>query len=194
MAEDSFDTTSIGWQIQQAQQRIGEWFELQFARLPLPQIPEATVPTGLLRVLFWLIVGLLLTWLIVQLYQIIRPYWLRLRSPRVSGSSLQRDRTPHRTAADWWQRAQELQRRGDYREACQAFYMATLQHLSERNLIPDQSSRTDGEYFQLVQPLPQPHLYQLLIRTHEQICFGGATISAETCDCCRQAYQEISAP
>jgi hypothetical protein len=69
--------------------------------------------------------------------------------------------------------------------------MATLQRLHDSAIAPHQPSRTDGEYLQLVQQLPQSQSYQALIATHEQLCFN-AEIVPENFSQCQQAYQEIA--
>jgi hypothetical protein len=98
------------------------------------------------------------------------------------------------TLSGWMQQVQEFQRQGNYREACRSLYMATLQRLNDAKIVPHQSSRTDREYWGLVKLLPQSEAYQTLLRTHELLCFGEATISAETFNRCQQAYREIEQP
>ena len=193
MAADSFDKNGLGWQLQQLGQRVGEWIEAQFSRNSpnLPQPPNWLFPIGVLEVMFWAIVlsaTLLLGW---QLVRLLAPYWMRsqtqgARQPRKAAS-----KEEERSVAGWIRQMQEFQRQGNYREACRALYMAMLQRLNDTKLVPHQSSRTDGEYWQVVQPLPQSQAYQTLIRTHEQLCFGDGVVSADVFNRCQRAYQEI---
>ena len=54
-----------------------------------------------------------------------------------------------------------------------------------------QPSRTDGEYLQLIQQLPQPAPYETVIAIHQQLYFGNAEASQSTFEQCQQAYQQI---
>ncbi|PSB17852.1 DUF4129 domain-containing protein [Phormidesmis priestleyi ULC007] len=194
MAADSFDKNSLGWQLQQLAQRVGEWIEARFPQNSpnLPQIPNWSFPTWLLEAMFWAIVLSATLWLSWQLVRLLAPYW--------AGSSAQdakwqlhksASKEEERSVAGWIRQMQEFQRQGNYREACRALYMAMLQRLNDTKLVPHQFSRTDGEYLQVVQPLPQSQAYQTLIRTHEQLCFGDGVISADVFNRCQRAYQEI---
>ena len=69
--------------------------------------------------------------------------------------------------------------------------MAALQRLSEQSLISQQLSRTDGEYLNLLQNLPLPQPYQVLIQTHERLQFDRFSASAELYAECWRAYQMI---
>jgi hypothetical protein len=93
-----------------------------------------------------------------------------------------------------------MQRQGNYREACRSLYMALLQKLDEAQVIPQQASRTDGEYLQQIETLyvrsrlSDVAPYRTLILTHEQLCFGNTEISDAEFRDCQQAYQEIHSP
>ncbi|MBD2019805.1 DUF4129 domain-containing protein [Leptolyngbya sp. FACHB-36] len=187
MSTDSFQRTNLDWQFQQLSQRIGEWIELRLGK-SLGSAPFPTVSPHFVEIAFWLIVSLLVGWLGWQLFWLLRPY-LERRSPLQRQSSL--TRTEQQTAANWLQQAQTFQRQGNYREACRALYLAMLQRLNDAKRIAHQSSRTDGEYLQLVQQLAHPQPYQTLIATHEQLCFSDAPISAEAFDRCQSAYQQL---
>ena len=194
MAADSFDKNSLGWQLQQLGQRVSEWLEARFPKSSpnLPQVPEWSFPTGILEGLFWAIVlsaVLLLSWQLVRLLT----FYLARSQAHSAQLKLQKTtaKAEERTVAGWIRQMQEFQRQGNYREACRALYLAMLQRLNDTRLVAHQSSRTDGEYWQVVQPLPQSQAYQTLIRAHEQLCFGDATVSADLFDRCQQAYQEI---
>jgi hypothetical protein len=190
-AAGEFQTTSWGWQIQQAQQRVEEFVErLLFSNDPTRDPADWSLPDWLLDGLFWLLVIALVSWAGWQLYRLLNPYLYpavrRGRSPLPTTAP-----PPQLTIADWLGRSRTAQRQGNYREACRCLYMAMLQHLSDKDLVPQQASRTDGEYLRLVQTLNKPQPYQTLIRTHEQLCFSDAAISSDTFEHCWQAYQEI---
>jgi hypothetical protein len=188
-----FQQNSLGWQMQQAQQRVGEWIELVlFGNDPDGDPPfDWSLPDWLLEGLFWLFVIGLISWMGWQLYKLLNPYLdnsLRLgRSPTLVPTS----QPPKLTIAEWLGRSRTAQQQGDYREACRCLYLAMLQQLNDKDLISQQASRTDGEYLRLVQTLSDPHPYQMLIRTHEHLCFSDTAVSAETFDLCWQAFQEI---
>ncbi|HSF76258.1 MAG TPA: DUF4129 domain-containing protein [Microcoleus sp.] len=93
--------------------------------------------------------------------------------------------------AEWLLRAQKLQQQGKYRQACRCLYMTVLQRLNDAGTVVDQPSRTDGEYLELIQQLPQPVPYETVIRIHEQLYFGNAEADALTFEQCQQAYQQI---
>jgi hypothetical protein len=94
----------------------------------------------------------------------------------------------------WLRQVQAFQRQGNYAQACRALYMAMLQRLDDTKQVPQQASRTDGEYLQAIQTLNQPTPYQVLITTHERVCFDdNSTISSATFERCQQAYREIEA-
>ena len=170
-----------------------EWVELQFSQLG--SVPEWNGPgwsinapwiVELIKVLFWLMLGIFLIWLGWRMWQILKPY---LPKP---GANVLKTRIPESesSVAIWVQRSQEYFRQSNYREACRCLYMAMLQRLSDSGIAPHEPSRTDGEYSQLIQHLPQSQSYQTLITTHEQL-FGSAEILPETFARCRQAYRDL---
>ncbi len=198
MPTGSFAKTNVGWQIHQLSQRLGEWVELKLKTLAPKNIPlfdwlpNWSIAPWVPQAIFWSVLGLLLIWLGLQAVQLLSPgaTWRR----RSSTSSDPSPTAKELAVAAWLRKAQEFQRQGNYGEACRALYMAMLQRLHETKSVAHQSSRTDGEYLQLVQDLPQPAPYETLIATHEQLCFGNTLISAETFQQCQRAYGEIDAP
>jgi hypothetical protein len=191
----TFEKTNLNWQLQQLQQRIGEWLERLLANQPnLPAGENWQIPAEWLRGLLALIIGGIVGFLGWQLYQRLRPYWGEIGQWGRRSIDQKPNPTETCTSAEWVKRSQAAHRQGNYREACRALYMAMLQRLNEQNLIGQEASRTDGEYFTLAQALDRPQLYQLIIRTHERLCFSEAPISAEVFDRCWQAYQAIDQP
>jgi len=202
MPTGSFEKTSFGWQLSQLQQRVGEWWELQTSRFA-PNLPDVSVPSWLdsrvvwiiAKAAFWVILALLLSWAALQIMRLLSPYFYTLtnqlsqpadRATKTSDSEL--------SVAGWLQRSQKFQQQGNYREACLCLYMAMLQRLNDTGLVPHQSSRTDGEYLQLIQQLPKPTPYQTLLVNHQELCFSNTEASRSVFDQCQEAYREIDAP
>jgi len=195
MAVEQFQTSDLNWQIQQFFRQAGEWIELRFPQIQPPNIPDAPdwrFPSWWLEAGFWVIVSLAALWLGFQIYLGVRSYLARNQSEIakfLDRGSAQAEK--ERTIAGWVRSAQEFQQQGNYREAARALYMAMLQRLNETKLIPTDKSRTDREYSRLVQLLPQAESYQMLLETHELLCFSNALISAEMFDRVQRAYGNI---
>ena len=199
MSTDAFEQTNWVWKFSLLQQQVGEWLEYQFSRFQktLPALPPgwSISPwlSDLLRILFWLGLGLFVVWIGWRLWQEFNPYiygWLNAIN-NSSGSRAKAD-SRETSIALLLNQAQEFHRQHNYTEACRCLYLAMLQQLHEQAITPQQSSRTDGEYLQLLKSsvtLIQP--YQTLITTHEQLCFSDNEILAENYQQCWQAYQQI---
>lgn len=187
----SFEKTSLEWQLQLMQQRLSEWLERLFAPIDSQSLPNWSLPDWWLRLLFWTMVGSFMTWVSWQLYQLARPYVAALAIAQQGQSDRQSPVDRSLTAAAWLQRSRTFAQQGNYREACRALYMAALQRLNDTEPIPHEPSRTDGEYLRLTQTLSRPAPYQVLLRTHEQLCFNNANVSVDEFDRCQQAYQDI---
>lgn len=193
---NEFEKASFAWQIQQWQQQFREWIELKISQNQI-NFPKVRLASGLLdllwplfKVLSWLILAVVIIWLGWQLWLIFRPY---IYSLDFELDKLRDKSTRHSelTVVDWWRRSQKFYHQGNYAGAARCLYMAMLQKLHDTHLIPHQSSRTDGEYRQLTESLPQHSAYRVLLNTHENLCFGNADISLETFEDCQQAYREI---
>jgi hypothetical protein len=192
LASGTFKQNSLDWQIQQVTQRFSEWFERLLARVNSGGSGNAASqpPEWLLKAVFWFIVLGVLGWASWQLYKLLYPYWVTYR--QLAQPRNQVDLPPAwQTVPEWLRQARTARQQGNYREACRALYLATLQLLSDRGVIPQEISRTDGEYLTLVQRLNLPPPYRVLIHTHERLCFDRVAISSEVYDRCWQAYQEI---
>ncbi|PMB05048.1 hypothetical protein CI592_12540, partial [Fischerella thermalis CCMEE 5328] len=181
-----FEKTSLGWQSSQFQQQIGEWLEYQWSRLH-PTLPE--LPSGwsidswfisLLKFLLWLGFGAFAVWLVWWLWREFSPYlYSRIAGIKDSDSASQTANVEF-SVAKLLMRSQEFYRQGNYRDACRYLYLAMLQHLHEKGILPHKKSRTDGEYLQLLRlSCPQIQPYETLITTHEQLCFSDAEIGSE---------------
>ena len=195
MTNSEFEKNNIGWQLSQFLQQVGEWLELQTTRLNknIPQLPEG-IPSWLvegLKAIAWIAAIALLLWLAWYVWRRLEPYLMELRTRHTVGR-ITTSKTSEMPLEAWLKRSQTYFHQGNYREACRCLYMATLQLLHERAIARHQPSRTDREYLQLVQQLPQSQSYRTLITTHEQLCFSNREILAETFERCQQAYRDIA--
>ncbi len=153
-------------------------------------MPNLVPPEWVFKALFWVIATVMGLWVLWQLYQLARPYLGLERIQRGKPANLNQQVNEKRTPAQWLQRSRTFAQQGNYREACRALYQAMLQKLDQQQLIPDQASRTDGEYLRIVQTFANPRPYQVLFRTHERICFSDVEVSEQTFADCDRAYQE----
>ncbi len=194
MLATTYQDTSLGWQLRQFRDQAGEWFEFEINQwLPdwSPPAVDVDTPNWLGRAILVLAVGVLLVWIGWQL-AVLNPYiraWLIQESGRLTQSP--NSQSNQRSAEDWVARSRQAQQAGDYREACRALYMAMLTRLDDRRQIQLSDSRTDGEYQLLLLLIDNPLPYQLLFSLHERLLFSHCPVSAEDCDRCWQAYQEI---
>jgi hypothetical protein len=192
--ESSIQTNSLPWQLRQWGKNLSEWIQLQLSTEPPLQEsrPSFELPAWMGSLLFWALITGVIAWLA----------WLMVRSVDRYLDHRQHRSTPWNhvdviTPAEdlsghaWLRRAQQCERDGDWHEACRAFYMAALQLLHDRDWMPHQVSRTDGEYLAGLRALPTPRPWQLLIRTHERSLFGGEPVGADNVQRCRRAYEEI---
>lgn len=195
MSTDSFEKNSLGWQLGQWRQRLGEWWELKtsqtLSNLSPPSWLDSPILRQILQVVFWLIVSLLLIWTIWQLWQLLHPYIYSLTSQHSQVKDAKPASVRELSIAAWLAQSQKFQQQGNYREACRCLYMAMLQRLNDTGIAPHQQSRTDGEYLNLIQQFPQPNSYQTLLMTHQQLCFSNAEVSRQVFEQCQQAYREI---
>ncbi|MBC7882301.1 MAG: DUF4129 domain-containing protein [Anaerolineae bacterium] len=190
---DSFDKTSVGWAIQQLQQRLAEWLEGAFAKNPV-DVPNLEWLAPIILILFWLLLGAFGLWLLWQIALVLQPALQERRRTPLTGTTTDEESISTYSAAAYLKQAQAFQKQGKYREAARALYLAMLQTLNDKQVVLEQLSRTDGEYRQLIQPLSQAPAYQLLIDTHEQILFDETQTTAQTVEQLQQAYQEIAKP
>jgi len=197
MSAASFEKNSFGWQLGQLQQRVQEWWELKTSQAsPNLQLPSWFISPlfwNMVKAAFWLILVMLVIWAVLQLGQWLRPYIYTLMNANQLSEDNAKKTRKEISAAGWLQRSQKFQKQGNYREACRCLYMAMLQRLNDAGIAPHQVSRTDGEYGQLIEHLPQSMPYQTLLNTHELLYFGNAEATPSVFEECEQAYQEIEA-
>lgn len=201
MSRGSFEKDSLGWQLQQLQQRVGEWWELQTSRFS-PDIPNASLPSWwnspilrtIVKAATWAIAIFLVIWVGWQLWRRLQPYVYSL-TQQLNQSDEKATKTPAKELSvdSWLQRSQKFQQQSNYSEACRCLYMAMLQRLNDKGIALHELSRTDGEYLKLVRQLPKPKPYQTLLMTHQRLCFSKTEASSSVYERCQQAYREIEA-
>ena len=198
MSETIFKQNSLGWRWHLLQQRIQEWWEFQSSRFAdnAPDVPaldlDAEWIRQLVKFLLWSITAAILVWFTWQLWLLLHPYvrsWQKqqLQSQQLSNQSIIRELS----VDQWLERSQDLQKQRDYRQAIFCLYQAMLQQLSDRGIIAHLSSRTDREYLQLIQQsqILQFSSYQLLLNTHEKLCFTEQNADESLWQHCQQAFQ-----
>jgi hypothetical protein len=199
MSTNAFEKTNWVWEFSLFQQQVGEWVEYQISRFEktLPELPPGWSISPwlgeLLKILFWLVLGLFLVWIGWRLWREFSPYvyaWLNI----IINSPSSRTEVDGRETSITLllSQAQEFNRQFNYTGACRCLYLAMLQQLHERAIALQQPSRTDGEYLQLLKSsvtLLEP--YQTLITTHEQLCFSNHEMLAENYQECWRAYKRI---
>ncbi|MBD2545758.1 DUF4129 domain-containing protein [Planktothricoides sp. FACHB-1370] len=193
MSVAEFETTNLSWRWQQGQQQLQEWTELKFSQFfpnLFPSLDWPTVPTGNFNWLFY-VLGIVLTIAVCwQLQSWIVQFWywqMSKTSDRRSHFSENRSLT----VKDLLGRSRKYQEKGNYTAACYCLYRAMLQQLDDRGIIPQQVSRTDREYDQLLQEQPNYSAYKVLLETHERLYFGKQQANADMFARCQEAYEAI---
>ncbi|TAE54338.1 MAG: DUF4129 domain-containing protein [Nostocales cyanobacterium] len=199
MNTEAFEKTNWSWQFYLFQMRVGEWLDYQFSRFQksLPKLPSGWEISPemwyLLNILFWVILAVFVIWVIWRLWQEFGTYiyaWLaKLDNFQISDKNVSYRQLSSNILI---KKAQEFYQQSNYREACRYLYLAMLQQLHEKAIAPQQPSRTDGEYLQLLNSKTnaiQP--YETLITTHEKLCFSDQQILPENYQQCEQAYQDL---
>lgn len=199
MAADSIQRTNVAWQLRHLGKNASEWIQLQLVRgePTAPREPPSTFewPAWIGEVVFWVAIVAGVVWLAWVVVQLVDRYRASRQAQNRQQPKIQTiDPLPERTAAAWLREAQELERQGNWRAACRAFYLATLQVLHDREWVTHLGSRTDGEYLSAINTLKRRRPLQLLIRTHERAHFGAEPMTADNLQHCRRAYEEIDKP
>ena len=134
MSTDAFEQTNWVWKFSLFQQQVGEWLEYQFSQFQktLPALPPgwSISPwlSDLLRILFWLGLGLFVVWIGWRLWQEFNPYiygWLNAIN-NSSGSRAKAD-SRETSIALLLNQAQEFHRQHNYTEACRCLYLGEKQ-------------------------------------------------------------------
>lgn len=190
---------SIGWKIELFTQRIQERWEVFTSGLAdrTPDIPQWNLNLNeeliklLIKGLLWTIIAVIVVWLAWQLWLLLRPYWIQWRKPRQKlGNSLNTESEIKLSVNEWLERSQLFQKQRDYRQAIFCLYQATIQELSDRKIIDFSVSLTDREYLKLIKNLQlvESQSYELLLNTHEKLCFSQQDASHSLWEKCQQAY------
>lgn len=198
MSDTIFKQNSLGWRSHLLQQRIQEWWELQSSRLadntrdvPILDLDAEWIRL-LVKFLLWSITAAILVWLIWQLWLLFRPYVRTWQKQQQQFRQLSEQQTERELSInEWLERSHNFQKQRDYRQAIFCLYQGMLQQLNDRAIIPNLSSRTDGEYLKLIKqsqisPFPS---YQLLLNTHEKLCFSNQNADESLWQRCKQAFQ-----
>jgi len=200
----TYQQNSFSWRIELLKQRLGEWWELLIIKLEknLPDSPkwdwnklDQEWLKQLIKLMFWSIVAALAIWLTWQLWLWLRPHYLRWLRSRQQLSNLDYPKTrPTLSTNQWVIKSSEYQKQRDYRQAIFCLYQAMIQQLSDRQIITDSPSRTDGEYLSSINQLNlnQINAYKLLLSTHEKLCFTRQVASKNLWDKCQQAFQSLA--
>jgi hypothetical protein len=149
----------------------------------------------IIRFCLWLAIAILLVWMTWQLWLLLRPYILRWRRTSDRSTFLTPlIEIPQLSAADWVERSQSARVEGNYRQAIFCLYQAMLKLLDERGIIPAQLSLTDEEYRRSLVNIPVTSVtpYELLLLTHQKLCFSQAEADRALFEECQQAYQQIA--
>jgi len=187
-----FERDSIGWQIGKLSRHWEEWLESHTIKPPDYELPSVGMD-WLLPFVYasaWLLLSVFLAWLGLIIYRLSRNYWLGRRS-----RATRRAEVPYAggTVAEFLRTAQKLYQQGNYREACRHLYLALLQTLHDRQIVPQQLSRTDGEYRHVLAQKKAVPLQPCttIINLHERLIFSDLTVSPQDFDLCQTAFNQL---
>lgn len=201
MSAGSFKQDGLNWRINLIKQRFGEWMEYQTSQLnPDWDLAafQSTLLWQIIKFCLWSIIAILLVWMTWQLWLLLRPYWKRWqRSSDRHTNFTSFTQTTQLLAADWVERSQSARIDGNYRQAILCLYQAMLKLLDEQGIIPTRISLslTDEEYRRSLLKIAVSPLtpYELLLSTHQRLCFSTAEADRALFEECQQAYQQIAA-
>lgn len=192
--DTTYQKSNLAWELQQLTQNGREWLAWQTDRLwqGVPPIPGLDIPNWewweelIFHGLLWLIIALAIAaiWFNRKTWQ---RYWQNLSNV---------DLNPHFSPPNpgvnhWLKAAQQAARQGDYYQACQYLYLATLQMLQEQRGLEPTPGRTDREYQQLTEQFPQAGAYDTIFAVHQELCFGQQQASLELFEDCQGAIASL---
>lgn len=173
------------WQEEQPSllERIWEWFTQQLINMLPNEAPGGRIISILLVSAGILAIGLIL-------YFVFRRFRREIAidvEPGTAGED-----TDPQDASRAMDRARDLSKIGDYRQALRYLYLSTLLLLEERGLIRYDRSRTNLEYLQSVGDHPQlaTHLREI-IQIFERSWYGLQIPDAQTYDRFERQVQSI---
>ncbi|MGK7953716.1 MAG: DUF4129 domain-containing protein [Crocosphaera sp.] len=199
MSDISVETNNFGWQISQWQQNISERWELigtqlsdNLADVAFPSWLDSPLVRFISYLIFWGTLAVFLVWITWKGQQWIRWYQRQLKSSQTKRIIRNIPDVTDNYSVDYWvTQTQQAQQQGNYHHACQCLYQAMLQQLDNKGIVPHESSRTDGEYGQIIAKMSQPQPYEQLLETHQALCFGNFPASLSLLETCWQAYEQI---
>ncbi|MEM0981796.1 MAG: hypothetical protein AAGH78_16180, partial [Cyanobacteria bacterium P01_H01_bin.58] len=141
MAADSIQKTNVAWQLRHLGKNASEWIQLQLSRgeptAPSEPPPTFEWPAWIGNVVFWVAIAAGVVWLAWVIVQLIDRYRASRQAQNPQQPQIETiNSMPERTAAAWLREAQALERQGNWRAACRAFYLAALQVLHDREWVP----------------------------------------------------------
>lgn len=177
--------------IGKAYKRVGDLL----ARLREPSAPKLDAPKvgGVgpwLVTAVWVLLG---GAVLVGLYFVLRNFrWVGRRRAKLGG--LLAEDEPERTADEWLQRANELELRGEYREAVRCLYLASLVRLDEMDVARFVRHQTNWEHYERIASSPKrPKDLDFLepTRQFDVIWYGRIVRGPEDVSLFRSVYQHI---
>ena len=197
MSIETFKQDGLGWRIDLLRRRIDEYIEFKLSQLELdfPEMPflKSELFWQIVKFFLWSIITILLVWISWQIWLLLRIYLRKWQGQKRLVEPTRMTSTPNLSIAEWVGKSQEYRQQGDYRQGIFCLYQAMLHLLHDREIINQQSSRTDEEYRRSLQNLQLPQLqpYELLLSIHQRLCFSSAEASQSLFEQCLQAYQAI---
>lgn len=194
------EKTSPAWQLYQLKQRLDEWWELRSIKLQ-DNLPDDSFFSWLdsdwlkttTEFIFWLIVFFLVGWLMLKMIDLAQKYWFKYQNKYSFNTINQQSKNKKVLPVNkWWKKSHNFAQQGNYRDAILCLYMAMLQRLNDAGVALHQLSRTDGEYLQIIQSLPNFNYYQILLINHQKLLFANQEATINMWQECQQAFEEIN--
>lgn len=133
--------------------------------------PRSVGGFNFLGPLVWL---LLIGGLVTVIVLLIRNLSFSKSKRKIAVSGLLEDDEPDRTADEWLEQANRLEREGLYREAVRCLYLACLARLDQHNVLRFQRQQTNWEHFNRYQALQNKPAFDLKLPTQafDRIWYG----------------------
>ncbi|MCE9557473.1 MAG: DUF4129 domain-containing protein [Armatimonadetes bacterium] len=186
-------TESNGW-VDRAMKRIGDLFDPGKRKFEPPKIDTPNVPSaglGFLQFLLWFI---LIALAALGLYFALRNVGpLRKGSKKAKKGALIEEKEPLRTADEWLEQADALERAGQFREAVRALYLATLVRLDENKILRFRRWETNWEHLTRYRELVKTPAIDLgpITQEFDLIWYGFAPCSSPEVSQFRDLYRSM---
>jgi hypothetical protein len=193
------EKNSLVWQLYQLQQRFDEWWELKAKELGKNLLDLdlfSWLNNDLLeiiaRLLLEIIITLILIWFSFKFANFFSQYFQSLKN-KYNQTTIQKQNNNKAILSvhKWLERSHHFKRQGNYRDAIWCLYMAMLQKLNDQGIAPHQLSRTDGEYVQIIQTLPNFNAYQILLINHQKLLFANQPATLNMWEECERAFLDL---